>query len=469
MKSPQPAQTLLIVPGSPLRGDATLPGDKSLSHRAALLAAMAEGESRIENFLVSGVTHAMLEALSRLGVAWRMQGDRLVVQGVGLRMGEAKASNRLSSPFAPLMVRPDQTLDCGNSATTLRLLAGALSAWGAPAVLDGSPGLRKRPMERIAQPLRLMGMDVQDQDGCAPLRLRMQRRRLRGVSYQLEVASAQVKSCILLAALAASGQTSISEPGPSRDHTERMLRAMGVVVDSNARGIPFTTRLVPPEDGRLRPLDMCLPSDISAAAFLIVAALITPGSDITLRGVGLNPTRTGLLEALVEMGGEIHITNESEQAGEPSGDVQARHSRMHGVVVHGERVVRMIDEFPVFAVAAAYAEGRTVVQDAQELRLKESDRIGLLGQELGRLGVDFLETPDGFVIHGGRPLSGGEAQAHGDHRLAMALSVAGLAAAAPVAVHGAEIADESFPGFAALLHTLGAQVSVQTESQASAG
>jgi 3-phosphoshikimate 1-carboxyvinyltransferase len=446
-------QSLTITPGSPLRGEVVLPGDKSLSHRAALLAAMAEGESRIENFLVSGVTHAMLDSLRQLGVEWRLDGTTLAVQGAGLSCAGQPA------------VQPGQTLNCGNSATTLRLLAGAVAAWGVPAVLDGSPGLRKRPMQRIADPLRQMGMEVQDSNGCAPLSLRLQRRKLRGITCALDVASAQVKSCILLAALSASGQTTVSEPGPSRDHTERMLRAMGVSVDSHARGQPFVTRLVPPDDGRLRPLHMRLPCDMSAAAFLIVAALITPGSEITLRGVGLNPTRTGLIEALAEMGGDVQSLQTGDQGGEPVGDVTVRHSRLHAIEVYGERVVRMIDEFPVFAVAAAYAEGRTLVRDAQELRLKESDRIGLLGRELSGLGVTFDETPDGFAIEGRGEVRGGAGEAHGDHRLAMSLAVAGLAARQPTRVAGAEIVAESFPDFAHTLQGLGADIRVQSEAE----
>jgi 3-phosphoshikimate 1-carboxyvinyltransferase len=248
-----------------------------------------------------------------------------------------------------------------------------------------------------------------------------------------------------------------------------MLRAMGVPVDSHARGMPNLTRLTPVEGAVLRPLDMRLPCDISAAAFLIVAALITPGSEIVLRGVGLNPTRTGLIEALAEMGGDVQAAVTAEQGGEPVGDIRVRHSRLNAAVVQGERVVRMIDEFPVFAVAAAFAHGRTQVRDAQELRLKESDRIGLLGQELGRLGAEFTETEDGFEIQGQGGLQGGAAWPHGDHRLAMSLAVAGLAAGGPVTVHDSQIVAESFPDFAQTLQRLGALIQVQnglTEAQA---
>jgi 3-phosphoshikimate 1-carboxyvinyltransferase len=273
------------------------------------------------------------------------------------------------------------------------------------------------------------------------------------MALTLPVASAQVKSCLLLAALAAAGPTVISEPGPSRDHTERMLAALGATVICSA----YQTTLTPPSPLRLPPLHMTLPGDMSAAAFLIVAALITPASEITLRGVGLNPTRTGLLETLLEMGADIAVMPGEDQGGEPYGDVCVRASALHGVTVGGERVVRMIDEFPIFAVAAACAEGMTIVRDAEELRHKESDRITALGGELRRLGVNFAETADGFTIQGG-PVQGGEVDAHGDHRLALSLAVAGLAAQAPVQVRGAHIMAESFPGFADMLRALGGRV-----------
>lgn len=447
--------TLTVNPGRALRGALGsagvpgLPGDKSLSHRAALFAALAEGESRIENFLVSGVTRAMLAALDALGVPWELSGSRLLVSGPGLA-GLAAADK------APVRI------DCGNSATTLRLLAGALAAAGVPAVLDGSPGLRRRPMERIVAPLQAMGVPIRATDGCAPLTIGPRAGALRPLDYRLPVASAQVKSCLLLAALAADGPTRLIEPGPSRYHTERMLGSMGAAIrteilpnDENGSHQEWVTYLTPPRPLALAPLDLALPGDISAAAFLIVAALITPGSQVSLPGVGLNPTRTGLLDALQAMGADIRIGNVGEHGGEPAGDLLVSHSRLQATQVSGPLVVRMIDEFPAFAVAAAYAEGQTVVSEADELRHKESDRISALCGELRAIGVQAVETADGFVIAGGPLPQGGEIQPHGDHRLAMSLAVAGLAAAGPVQVREAGIIHESFPAFAATLQALG--------------
>ena len=434
-------KSLTIHPGRPLIGDITVPGDKSISHRTALLAALAEGHSLVENYLVSGVTMAMTGALEQLGIGLSVVGNTLQVVGHGLHGFRT----------------PPTSLDCGNSATTLRLLAGALAAAGIPAVLDGSDGLRRRPMDRIVTPLRKMGVPVEAAEGGhAPLRLELRaiQQGLSGGEFYLPVASAQVKSCLLLAGLSADQPLTTTEPHPSRDHTERMLTAMGVQVLTADFGRRVT--LTPPRSG-LRPLNMVVPGDFSAAAFLIVAALVTPGSVIRMSGVGLNPTRTGLLAALSEMGADIQVENPREQSGEPLGDLVVRHSMLHGVEVAGERVTAMIDEFPVFGVAAAYAHGRTEVSQAEELRLKESDRISALCAELRKLGAAVEEKPDGFIVDGTGGLPGGaQVGAHGDHRLAMALAVAGLAAERPSVVTGAEMMAESFPGFLDALTSLGA-------------
>lgn len=437
---------LTVSPGKPLNGSLSLPGDKSLSHRAALLAAMAVGESRVENFLVSGVTQAMLDALTALGVGWLLRDTTLIVNSRGIGFWQP----------------PVNPLSCGSSATTLRLLAGALAAAGIPAVLDGSGGLRRRPMQRIVIPLQQMGVSIEASQGCAPVRLGKSRLPLRAIDYALPVASAQIKSCLLFAGMAASGPITLREPGPSRDHTERMLNSLGISVTSQrltATGDQlegYITRLYPPKTLILPPLHLELPGDISAAAFLIVAALITPDSEITLKRVGLNPTRCGIIEALQSMGADIHIHAAGEQGGEPVGDISVRSSVLHATQVSGSLVVRMIDEFPAFAVAAAYAQGRTVVREAEELRHKESDRITAMCTELRSLGVQAEETPDGFEIEAGEVVSGGVVDAHGDHRLAMSLAVAGLASSEPVTIRAAEIINESFPDFISALESLGA-------------
>jgi 3-phosphoshikimate 1-carboxyvinyltransferase len=438
---------LTVFPGHPLRGEVVLPGDKSLSHRSALFAALADGESVIKNFLVAGVTESLLGALAELKVAWELDGTILKVAGRGMR--------GLTPASAPLQ--------CGNSATTMRLLAGAVAAAGISAVLDGTSGLRRRPMNRIIEPLRRMGVGIDSEaGGKAPLKLlgRPSGEKLRNLDYELPVASAQVKTCLLLAALAAEGPVRLTEPALSRDHTERMLAGMGVEIRSRFSEAGAEVMLIPPESMLLQPLQTTLPGDFSSAAFLIVAALVTPGSEIVLRGVGLNPTRTGLLDALLEMGADIRIDRECDQAGEPSGDLTIRSSSLKGICIAAPRVVNMIDEFPAFTAAAAYADGITTVKDAAELRHKESDRISAVCSQLKVLGVDINETPDGYRVRGASFLAGGRVGANGDHRLGMALAVAGLGASTPVMVEGAEIISESLPGFSSALISLGAQVVV---------
>jgi len=442
-----------VAPGNPLIGTTSVPGDKSISHRAALLAALSSGDCRIENFLVAGVTKVMLGALSELGFEWKLDRTTLTIKGAGLQRTFEDTD----------IVR----LDCGNSGTTMRLLAGFVAALGLPAVLDGSARLRERPMKRILTPLRRMGVEIQaSPGGGAPLSIsvRPPERKLRALQYTLPVASAQVKSCILLAALAAEGETILTEPGPSRDHTERLLRSLGatinsqVIVASEDASVQVETRFTPPDPLELGPFSLLLPGDFSSAAFLIVAAVITPGSEVKINNVGLNPTRTGLLDVLRSMGADIAITNRNDSGGEPLGDLHVRYSKMRGTIVSGAIVVRMIDEFPIFAVAATHANGRTVVEDATELRHKESDRIHDLCVELQRLGADLVESADGFVINGGKMLVGGRVSPHRDHRLAMALLVAGMGASGPVKIEQAEIITESFPQFVHILRKMGAVI-----------
>lgn len=441
---------LTIEPGAPLRGEIHPPGDKSISHRAALFAALARGESRVENFLDSGVTRAMLNCLSALGVDWHLQHTSLMVRGAAWQ-----------TPASPL--------ECGNSATTLRLLAGGLAAASVAAVLDGSPGLRRRPMDRIVQPLRQIGAPIRASDGGhAPLVLdaRPTGNRLNGGVLRLDVASAQVKSCLLLAGLACDSPLTVIEPHCSRDHSERMLAAMGVQLSGVQTENGWQVTLSPPP-GALRPLDLRIPGDFSAAAFWIVAALITPGSRLAIRGVGLNPGRTGLLSALLEMGARIEVQPRGEQGGEPLGDLWVEHSPLRGIEISGERVTAMIDEFPVFSIAAAFAEGVTKVRDALELRYKESDRIASLCRLLAALGGQAEAQPQGFIVHGRGGLAGGVVfDPGGDHRMAMAAAVAGMAARQAVTIQAAEIIRESYPDFVQVLVDLGGQATEKEMSPA---
>ena len=419
----------------PLCGTVEVPGDKSLAHRAALFAALAEGVSEVSNYPDSGVTRAMRGALASLGVPSTLEGDVLRLSGNGLK------------PF-PVS---GAVAYCGNSATTIRLLAGALVATGSTAVLDGSVGLRKRPMDRIIDPLRAMGADVEGTPGvaadgravlCAPLSFRPA--PLKGIDYALPVASAQVLSCLQLAALGAMGESHFTVPGPVRDHTERMLWAM-------TPQTPQTSQTPQTPQTSLSPLKGRLPGDISSAAFLFAAAAIVPGSRITVKGIGVNPTRTGVLDVLEKMGAKISLSARREEMGEPVADVTLESDHLTGVAIVGDLVVRAIDEIPVLAAVAAFAEGETAVRDARELRYKETDRIAAVVAQLRALGVDVSEQPDGFTIRGGT-LTGGTARANGDHRLAMSMAICGLRA--PVTVEGAEILDESFPSFLPTLASL---------------
>ncbi len=422
-------------PSPPLRGDLRLPGDKSITHRALLLAGMASGASRLRGLLRAGVTEAMLAALRCLGVDAEFLGpDDLLVLGGAWR-----------SPEAPL--------DCGNSGTTMRLLLGALAGRPVTATLTGSRRLRQRPMARVVEPLRRMGADIRGNGPADAPPFTVHGRHLRGAEHHLPVASAQVKSALLLAGLHAEGPTVVVEPGLSRDHTERLLAHLGLALTVERDRV----RLVP-DDRPLPAFDLRVPGDFSSAAFLLVAGALVPGSRVRLEGVGLNPRRLGLLEALREMGAQVETEVVRLEAGEPVGCVAVTGGGLRATVVEGERAVRMIDEFPVFAVAATQAEGETVVRGAQELRHKESDRIQALAVELRKLGACIEPTADGFIVHGPRRLRGAVVDSHGDHRLAMALAVAGLVAEGETVVEGAEWIGESYPGFAHALRALGAEV-----------
>ena len=427
--------TKTIAPRSrPLIGSYRPEGDKSLSHRALLFASLAEGESTIRRFLIGGVTRAMLRCLKALGVEWTLDEAQhiLKVKGVGLKGFKT----------------PTEPLDCGNSATTFRLLAGAVAGAGVACVLDGSEGLRKRPMARIIAPLRMLGAEIESPNQCAPLTFKPA--TITSLNYALPIASAQVKSCLLLAALSGNAPTAILEPGPSRDHTERMLAAMGARVKNFSEGYGA---VVLPQAEPLKPLDTELAGDISSAAFLMVAATLLPGSDFLLEKVGINPTRTGIVDALRAMGADITFENETEMAGEPVADIRIRAvDTLHATSIQGDLVVRMIDEFPAFMIAAACATGDTVVREAAELRTKESDRIAIMAANLQKLGVAIEEYPDGFRISGTGKIPGGATvSAHGDHRIAMSMALASLRAEAPVSIENFEMLNESFPDFPRVL------------------
>ena len=429
---------LCIRPCESLRGSVTVPGDKSISHRALLLGAISDGVSQVDGWLPAADCQATLNAVRALGVTVDQPGPaRLVVHGRGLHGLQPPADGAV--------------LDCQGSGTTMRLLAGILAGQPFAAVLDGHAGLRRRPMERVAAPLRQMGARVDSHGGYPPLAITGG--RLRGIDYTLPVASAQVKSAVLLAALYAEGESTVRQPGPARDHTERMLAARGV--DVRAADNRITLR---PPSGPLRAPSLRVPADFSSAAFPLVAALLVPDADVCLEQIGVNPTRTGLLDVLADMGARIEWANQAGQGGEPVADLRVRSSSLHARRVEGDTVVRMIDEFPIFVVAATQADGETVVQDAGELRVKESDRIAAVSAELRKMGAEIEERPDGFVLRGPRRLHGARVQSAGDHRLAMALVVAGLIATGETVVEGSQVIDDSFPGFVGLMQQLGADL-----------
>lgn len=430
---------LLVRPQRrPLRGTVTVPGDKSISHRAVMLAAITNGRSRVQKWLPAGDTIATLGAIRALGV--EITADRRSPQAWDLII-EGRGQHGLRSPA--------QSLDCANAGTCMRLLAGLLAGQRFPSVLDGSAQLRKRPMRRITEPLQAMGARISSREGCAPLVI--EPAALHAITYHMPVASAQVKSAILLAALYAEGETQVHQPGPARDHTERMLAAMGASITTNGPLVTLT-------GGPLTPIDLTVPGDISSAAFPLVAAAVVPHATITVSNVGHNDTRTGILDMMAAMGASFTILNERITGGEPAVDLATSFAELHGINVGGNTVVRGIDEFPIWAVAATQAAGESTVQDAGELRVKEVDRISLLAGQLRIMGADIVERPDGFTVSGPTRLRGGEVDSHGDHRLGMALAIAGLVAEDQTLVHNADCITDSFPGFVETMQALGANM-----------
>jgi 3-phosphoshikimate 1-carboxyvinyltransferase len=422
-------------PSGPLRGSLRPPADKSVSHRAALIAAMGEGETTIEGYLDSADTRSTLAAVAALGaevegLASAAVDQTVRIRGVGLR-GAAPAS-----------------VDAGNAGTLLRLLPGWLAgqqkgAW----IIDGDDSIRRRPVDRVVEPLRAMGARLRCRDDRLPP-LGVEGAPLHGIAYELPVASAQVKSCLLFAGMLAVGETRIIEPLPTRDHTERMLAAAGAEIERSGKVLSVRPA------ARLEPGEIVVPADFSSAAFFLVAALLVPGSDVTLDGVGLNPTRTGLLAILERMGAGLEIEPGGERGGEPVGRVRVRPAELHGTEVGGAEVPLAIDELPLVALAACFAEGTTTIRDAGELRRKESDRIATVTEALSALGVRVEASGDGMSIEGDGGLRGGTVDSHGDHRIAMLGAIAGLASREGVEVDGIDASAVSYPGFEADLASL---------------
>ena len=413
-----------------LGGEVVPPGDKSISHRAAILNSLARGKAEIDNFAPGADCLSTVRCLKALGVKIGRKGSRgsptMSVSGTG-EDGLKEASN---------------VLDARNSATTMRLLGGLLASQPFLSIITGDASLRNRPMGRLIEPLRLMGADVagRGQDSFAPLVIKG--KKLRGIDFTLPVPSAQIKSAILLAGLFACGNTVVHQQIVSRDHTERMVRHLGARLESQGNSISLL-----PLNSPLASLSMRIPGDISSAAYFLVAAATHPDARIVIRDCGINPTRTGIMDILVAMGARLKIENERLEAGEPLADIVVESSELKGIEVGGDIIPRLIDEIPVLAVAGCAARGKTVIKDAGELRVKESDRIATVVSELSRLGAQIEPLPDGMVVYGGRRLSGTEVDSHFDHRLAMTLAIAGLIAKGETTIKHARAAQVSYPAF----------------------
>lgn len=408
-----------------LRGEVTIPGDKSISHRAVMLGAISEGTTRITNFLRGADCLSTIACFRKMGIDIEESPDQILVHGKGLHGLQA----------------PADILDAGNSGTTTRLISGILAGQSFESTLTGDASIQKRPMKRIITPLTMMGADVESLsgDGCAPLRIRGS--HLKGIDYHSPVASAQVKSCILLAGLYADSVTSVTEPYVSREHSERMLSSFGAALKTDG-----STVSIQPEP-RLMGQEVAVPGDISSAAYFIAAALLVPGSELLIKNVGINPTRDGILRICRRMGADITILNRREHGREPVADLLVKHSPLTGTVIEGAVIPTLIDELPILAVMAAFAEGSTVIRDAQELKVKESNRLDILVHHLSAMGADITGTEDGMVINGGRPLHGAVLESHLDHRIAMSFAVAGIAAQGETEILQADCVDISYPGF----------------------
>ncbi|MDX1655647.1 MAG: 3-phosphoshikimate 1-carboxyvinyltransferase [Candidatus Competibacteraceae bacterium] len=425
-----------VSPSTALKGSIRVPGDKSISHRAIMFGALAEGTTRVTGFLEGEDCLATLEAFRAMGVDIQgPEGGRVTLQGVGLHGLRA----------------PDRSLDLGNSGTSMRLLAGLLAGQSFDSILTGDTSLSRRPMKRVTEPLVRMGAQIETtEDGTAPLHIRGEA-RLTGIDYLLPMASAQVKSCLLLAGLYAGGRTCVTEPAPTRDHTERMLAGFGYALQRQGPRVCLSG------GGRLTARDIDVPADISSAAFFLVGASIAQQGELVLEHIGLNPTRDGVVRILQLMGADIEILNRQEVGGEPVADLRVRPAPLRGIRIPEQLVPLAIDEFPALFVAAACAQGETVLCGAEELRVKESDRIQVMADGLSNLGAWVQPTPDGAIIRGG-PLHGGQTDSHGDHRIAMALAMAALRAEGEITIRDCANVNTSFPGFVTLARGAGLQI-----------
>ncbi|GLI37185.1 3-phosphoshikimate 1-carboxyvinyltransferase [Geobacter hydrogenophilus] len=428
-------QSYTVRPAKGIRGEITVPGDKSISHRSIMLGSIARGETTVRGFLRGEDNIATLNAFRAMGVVIDDDGETLRIAGKGLRG----------------LAEPTDVLDCGNSGTSMRLLTGLLAPQRFYSVLSGDQYLRRRPMRRVVEPLSRMGACIHGREGGEKAPLAIVGRDLKGISYTSSVASAQVKSALMLAGLYAEGETRVTEPHLSRDHSERMFRHFGADIENGPAGVVV-------RGGReLEGRDIIVPGDISSAAFFMVAALIVPGSELLIRGVGVNPTRTGIIDILTAMGGSLELLDQREVSGEPVADILVRSSRLKGIEIAGEVVPRAIDEFPVICVAAAVAEGRTVVREARELRVKETDRIAAMATNLRAVGVTVTETEDGMDIEGAEQIAAGTVESFGDHRIAMSMLIAGLTAVGDITVTDTECIGTSFPTFFPLLEKVAAR------------
>lgn len=408
-----------------LHGTISIPGDKSISHRSIMFGSIAEGTTTIRNFLMGADCLATIDCFRSMGIAIDVSDEVVTVHGKGLHG----------------LTKPDKTLDVGNSGTTTRLISGILSGQDFDVTLSGDESLNSRPMKRIMTPLNAMGANITSvhNNGCAPLSIKGS--KIKAFHYDSPVASAQVKSAVLLAGLYGDGPTSVTEPAVSRNHTELMLQSFGVDVRCEGK----TATVYPPET--MTGQDIVVPGDISSAAYFIVAGLITPDSQITMKHVGINPTRDGIIKVCQAMGADITLSNVQDDNGEPTADITVKSSKLHGTVIGGDLIPTLIDELPIIAVLACFAEGETVIKNAEELKVKESNRIDLMVNNLVRMGADAIATEDGMIIHGGKPLHGISINCKYDHRIAMTFSIAGINADGETVIEDAQCVDVSYPTF----------------------